>query len=123
MNILYVYTNISPAFILFIDIWPPIIPIFPCLLLSIFFSCSSQRRKGINVIYHLTITVGFQLNRSGLENKQTDVIGFFPICTAITIEEGGWYCAWLNKPPTMVALYDSCSHTEFHTPDVPMKKA
>ena len=78
MNILYVYTNISPAFILFIDIRPSIIPIFPCPLLSNFSSCSSQKRKDINVIYHLTITAGFQLNRSGLENKRTEAISFFP---------------------------------------------
>ena len=78
MNILHVYTNISPAFILFIDIRPSIIPIFPCPLLSNFSYYSSQKRKDINVIYHLTITAGFQLNRSGLENKRTEAISFFP---------------------------------------------
>ena len=97
VHILYVYTNISPAFITFIDFRSHIISIFPCTLLSLFFSCSFQRRKDINVIYHLRITVGFQLNRSGLENKPTEAIGFFPICITITMEGRERYCGWLNK--------------------------
>ena len=36
MNILYVYTNISPAFILFIDVWPPKTPTFPSPSYQIF---------------------------------------------------------------------------------------
>ena len=31
----------------------------------------------MNVIYLLRITVGFQLNRSSLENKRTEAIVFF----------------------------------------------
>ena len=54
-----------------------------------FFSCSSQRRKGINVIYHVTLTAGFQLNYPGLKFKQTEAIGFFPICTTITMVARG----------------------------------
>ena len=95
--ILYVYTNISPAFSLFIDVQSPIIPIFLYPLLSNFFSCSSQRRKDINVIYHLTITAGFQLNCSGLKIKQTEAIGFSPIYRTIMMEGGGMYCGWLNN--------------------------
>ena len=97
VHILYVYTNISPAFITFIDFRSHIISIFPCTLLSLFFSCSFQRRKDINVIYRLRITVGFQLNHSGLENKRTEVIVFFPICITITMEGRERYCGWLNK--------------------------
>ena len=96
-NILYVYTNIYPAFIIFMNVRPPIITIFPCPLLLNFFFCSSQRRKDINVIYHLTITAGFQLSRSDLEFKQTEAIGFFPVCTTITKEGRGGQYGWLNN--------------------------
>ena len=95
--ILYVYTNISPAFITFIDFRSHIVPIFPCPLLWIFFSCRFQRRKDVNVIYHLRITACFQLNRSGLENKRTEAIVFFPICITIMMEGRGRNCGWLNK--------------------------
>ena len=95
--ILYVYTNIFLAFITFIDFWSHIIPIFPCPLLSIFFSFSFQRKKDMNVIYLLRITAGFPLNRSGLENKRIEVISFFPIYITITMEGRGRYCGWLKK--------------------------
>ena len=36
MNILYVYTNISPAFIPFINVRPPTTPTFPPLSYQIF---------------------------------------------------------------------------------------
>ena len=94
---IYVYTNISPAFIIFIDFRSHIVSIFPRPLLSIFFSCRFQRRKDVNVIYHLRITAGFELNRSGLENKRTEAIGFFPICITIMMEGRGRYYGWLNK--------------------------
>ena len=127
-NILYVYINISPAFIFFMNVRPPIITIFPCSLLSNVFSCSSLRRKNNHLIYHLTITAGFQLSHSGLEFKQTEAIGFFPICTTITREGWGGQCGWLNYDKedevAGTCLYmPSISHTEFHTPNVPVKKA
>ena len=49
------------------------------------------------MISHFTITAGFQLNCSGLENKLTEDIAFFPIGTTITTEGGGGYCGWLNN--------------------------
>ena len=84
-NISCVYTNISPAFILFMNVRLPIITISPAPSYQIF----SQKRKGINVIYRLTITAGFQLNRPGLEFEQTEATGFFPICTTITMKGRG----------------------------------
>ena len=106
-NISNVYTDISPPFILFMNVRPPIITIFPCSLLSNFFFCSSQRRKDINVIYHLTITAGFQLNRSGLEFKQTKAINFFPVYTTIRTGRVMWVAeqrqrGWGRRKPVFI---------------------
>ena len=87
MNILYVYTNISPAFILFIEVRPPTVPPFPSPSYQIF-SPAALREELILMIYHLTIISGFQLIHSGLENKRAEAIGFFPICTTKTMEGG-----------------------------------
>ena len=100
----------------------------PLPLLSNFFSCSSQRRIDINVIFHLTIISGFQLNRSGLENKRTEAIGFFPICTTKTMEGGacivgGWTGIKRMKTRKTCLYMPFTSHTKFHTPDVHAKKA
>ena len=48
--------------------------------------CSSQGRNIINVISHVTISAGFHFSCSFLENKWTESISFFPICTTIAIE-------------------------------------
>ena len=70
MNILYIYTNISPTFILFMAVRPPKIPT----------SYSPSHH------FHLKISASFQFNRSGLANKRTEFIIFFPICTTKTIQ-------------------------------------
>ena len=77
-----------------------------------FFSCSSQRRKGINVIYDLTITASFQLNRPGLEFKQTEAIGFFPNFDNNNNERTGqvmWVAeqrkwGWRRRKPVFICL-------------------
>ena len=94
-----------------------------------FFSCSSQRRKGINVIYHLTITAGFQLNRPGLEFKQTEAIVFFPQFAQQyqwkygAGNVGGWTTTKRMRTQETCLYVPSISHTEFHTSHVPVKKA
>ena len=120
MNILHVYTNISPAFILFIEVRPPTVPTFPSPSYQIF-SPAALRKELILMIYHLTIISGFQLIRSGLENKRAEAIVFFPICTTKTMEGGacivgGWTAIKRMKTRKTCLYMPFTSHTKFHTP-------
>ena len=145
MNILYVHIwNVLYAYIWIFYTYIPIflLPSFslwlfghpkhlhPILPPIIFISWSSQGRNIINVISHLKISAGFQFNRSGLANKRTEFIIFFPICTTKTIQiQFFWIVGrrrgcWKKRMKRKTHLYMLFTYiTEFHTPHIHAKKA
>ena len=136
-NILYVYIWIFytyipifllPSFSLWLFDHPKHLhPILPPI---IFISWSSQGKNIINVISHLRISADFQFNLSGLANKWTEFIIFFPICTTKTIEIQFFWIGgrrtgcWKKRMKRKTHLYMlfTCV-TKFHTPHIHVKKA
>ena len=60
--------------------------LYSCSITHITYISLSLPSNIINVISHLKISASFQFNRFGLENKQTEFIGFFAICLTKPIE-------------------------------------